>query len=124
MMRLNRIKPLIFGLSSCVYLPFANAAAIQWPISDSGNDHYYDVIVQPGIDWVQAKSAAELRGGYLVTILSQAENDFLFANFVSKPENWVLSGFAPPYEGQAAGPDRRPSRTAIDEPATRLAMAE
>ena len=48
----------------------------------SGNGHYYEVVQSNGIDWDDAKTAAEastLYGltGYLVTITSSAENDFV-----------------------------------------------
>jgi len=54
-------------------------AMVQWEVADGGNGHYYEAIVaSPGITWGQAKDYAELAGGYLVTITSQAENDFVF----------------------------------------------
>jgi hypothetical protein len=79
------------------------AELIQWSVTDGGNDHYYEVIIEPGINWFEAKAEAERRGGYLVTIRSQAENDFLFDTFLRNSSYWIL-GFDPPYEGQAAGP--------------------
>lgn len=62
----------------------ATAAAIY----DATNDHYYEAVTFPGgpASWSSAKTAAEgmsIAGGYvghLVTITSQAEQDFLNLN--------------------------------------------
>ena len=48
----------------------------------SGNGHYYDFITASGISWTAAKTAAEGLSyyglpGYLVTVTSQGENDFI-----------------------------------------------
>lgn len=49
------------------------------PVSWSGNGHFYDVVSVPGtITWEDANAAAIAAGGYLATITSQAENDFVF----------------------------------------------
>ena len=49
------------------------------PVSWSGNGHFYDVISVSGtISWEDANAAALAVGGYLATITSQAENDFVF----------------------------------------------
>ena len=50
----------------------------------TGNGHFYEFISAPGINWTNAKADAETRSyqgqqGYLVTITSQAENDFAFS---------------------------------------------
>ena len=53
----------------------ASASPVNW----SGNGHFYDVISVPGtITWEAANAAAIAAGGYLATITSQAENDFVF----------------------------------------------
>jgi len=55
-----------------------DAAPIQWTLAEGGNDHYYELIDHGGfIDWTDARDAAEAAGGYLATITSSAENDFL-----------------------------------------------
>jgi len=57
-----------------------SAAPIQWVAADGGNDHFYELINHGGfIDWSDARAAAEAAGGYLATITSSAENDFLTA---------------------------------------------
>ncbi|RME46009.1 MAG: hypothetical protein D6791_09355, partial [Chloroflexi bacterium] len=47
-----------------------------------GNGHYYEFVSAPKISWTDAKAAAEGRSyyglqGYLVTVTSQGENDFV-----------------------------------------------
>lgn len=59
--------------------PVAMAAVSQWP----GNGNYYEVVNVPGdIEWPDAKVQAEARiyqgtNGYLATMTSQEENDFV-----------------------------------------------
>ncbi len=58
---------------------------------DSGpgaNGHFYQLVTyQAGEDnrWTVARDQAASLGGYLVTITSQAENDFLFTNYATSP---------------------------------------
>ncbi len=57
----------------------------QW----GGNGHYYTVIsLASGQGWEAAKLDAQSRGGYLVTLTSAAENDFV-TNLVDNPAYWV-----------------------------------
>jgi hypothetical protein len=49
----------------------------------SGNNHYYEFVPITGISWLDAKTAASARTyngmqGYLVTVTSQAEQDFVY----------------------------------------------
>ena len=51
---------------------------VRWKKGDGGNNHYYDVIyVGEFISWEAARIDAEARGGYLATITSSEENDFI-----------------------------------------------
>ena len=49
------------------------------------NGHYY-VLTSGPMDWTQAESEAKSLGGHLVTVNSQAENDFLQQVYFSGPE--------------------------------------
>jgi hypothetical protein len=72
------------------------AAPVQWAASDGGNGHWYDaVLVGSQVSWMEAKYAAAARGGYLASITSAAENDFVF-NLVSDDGYWV-HGFGESY---------------------------
>ena len=62
----------------------ASADPVQW----SANGHFYAVVSAAGtITWEDANAAATTAGGYLATITSQAENDFVF-NLVNNPKWW------------------------------------
>jgi len=78
------------------------------PVSWSGNGHFYDVVSVPGtISWEDANAAAIAAGGYLATITSRAENDFVFL-LVNNNTYWQgdsgpwLGGFQFPATQQAA----------------------
>ncbi len=63
---------------------------VEWKRSDGGNGHFYQAVaVDPGlgISWKDADAYAQAHGGYLATIASQSENDFVFA-LVDDPIFW------------------------------------
>ena len=77
----------------------ANATLVEWLVSEGGNGHFYEAIAVPeGISWTDASEAANLKGGYLVTITSQAENDFvhdlindaMYWGWPKRPMDWRL----------------------------------
>ncbi len=51
--------------------------------------HWYEVVYLPegGVNWVEAKSLAEQAGGYLVSLHSAVENDFVF-NLIKDRKYW------------------------------------
>lgn len=76
----------IYGCSGSYAQIYANEHNISFTVSDgvdipSGaglyNGHYYYVFNLKK-DWAQAKAYCESRGGYLATITSREENDFVF----------------------------------------------
>lgn len=77
------------GFSSCL-----SAAPVLWSSADGGNDHYYELVLQSNLPWQSAKTLAEASSylgasGYLATITSQAENDFIVNAF----SNSILSAW-------------------------------
>lgn len=65
----------------------------QWKSEEGGNGHYYKVIYQPnGISWNTAKAEAEVLGGYLVTITSTEENNFVSSLFSGNSSAWKNLG--------------------------------
>ena len=65
---------LVLLVSACV----AAAQPTLWSPTVGGNGHSYEVRTEPApLPWETARQAAEDAGGYLVTITSPAENDFL-----------------------------------------------
>ena len=72
------------------------ATMIQWRIEDGGNGHWYERI-DTLMTWNDAEIYAESLGGYLATVTSKAENDFLWNAFVQDgPTFCMLGGFQPP----------------------------
>jgi hypothetical protein len=75
----------LFCSCSCIML----GGSIQWTIASGGNGHYYEVIAAPGgITWNAASAAATALGGYLATITSAAENNFVF-NLANNPSYYM-----------------------------------
>jgi hypothetical protein len=79
----------------------------------SQTGHFYEVILAPAqITWEEAQAAATARGGYLATILTEAENSFVF-NLVNNPSFWReggtnsfgpwIGGFQPPGSSEPDG---------------------
>lgn len=61
---------------------------VQWKKEDGGNDHWYGVYDRTKF-WIEAKAAAESfsfdeRAGYLATINSPQENDFIFEHVIQQ----------------------------------------
>jgi hypothetical protein len=85
--QLSSSRLLIAVSICCVSASTASTAPIQWPVASGGNGHYYEevAIPAPGMNWLQAKAAAEALtfngwAGHLVTLMSKAENDFVVLN--------------------------------------------
>jgi formylglycine-generating enzyme len=63
-----------------------HAERVHWEAADGGNGHWYEVLTGPPlpngvpgvVTWEVANFNAQLRGGYLATIASAAENQFVF----------------------------------------------
>ncbi len=69
------------------------AAAIQWETINGGNGHWYEVVVaENGILWQDANLAAEEAGGYLATVTSAEENDFIYSIVNPIANAWDSSG--------------------------------
>lgn len=65
-----------------------SAQIVTWDPKDGGNGHSYEV-VNTQLTWFDAKAAAEARGGYLATITSSAENDFVATVTQGNVRNWL-----------------------------------
>lgn len=64
-------------------------ALVQW----SGNAHWYEAVSVGvgGISWTDANALAVAQGGYLATVTSQAENEFIFS-LIQSQEFWKNDG--------------------------------
>lgn len=67
---------------------------VQWSSAMGGNDHYYQAVYTPqGITWQDAANTAVAMGGYLATVHSYEENQFIFSlitdeMFWAPPDPW------------------------------------
>ncbi len=101
------------------------AAPRLWPADEGGNNHAYQgVPAGEVISWTFADRAATLAGGYLATITSQQENDFVFGLIGDDPACWrcwryalhgalvgrLSTGGSPGTGGRLAVGDRRTLR--------------
>ncbi len=69
----------------------AGGTPVQWSVYQGGNDHYYQAFrAQDGITWDDAKKYATKLGGYLATIESYEENEFVFKQ-INAPQFWVTT---------------------------------
>jgi hypothetical protein len=90
------------------FVSMSEAVIVQW-IAPGGNGHFYEPISVPGgISWTDASEAANLKGGYLVTITSQAENDFVHglindAMYWDGPSGPWIGGYQPEGSPEPAG---------------------
>jgi len=97
MMRIKYAIACILLLTGTASLVAADP--IAWPSAQGGNDHLYEYINSPGIDWETARSdafASRWLGmvGHLATLTGQAEQDFVLTN-LSPPDNaWIGGEFS------------------------------
>ncbi len=62
-------------------------ARVAWPVEAGGNGHEYEPVAE-FVTWEEARAVAAARGGHLVTITSEAENQFVFG-LINAPEYWL-----------------------------------
>ncbi len=99
MMRLSSKSLATLIASVALLAGFAGAQPEPW-LHPNGSIHYYHAISTPsGLNWNLAWDSALGHGGYLATITSQAENDFVFSLVDSSPY-W----YQRPGTGKLAGP--------------------
>ena len=79
------------------------------PVLNPANGHYYDAVAAADPDWAQARDAAAASsynglGGYLATVTSQAENDFIVAHFAQALDGgYWLGGYQLPGSAEPGG---------------------
>ena len=67
------------------------ATSVQWTIEEGGNGHWYEqVLTSPStITWSAALAEAESRGGYLVTVTSAGEENFIQSTCTADCDSWA-----------------------------------
>ncbi len=66
----------------------AQSTAIEWTTASGGNGHWYLGVVADGCTWTGARAAALAMGGDLVSLGTQAESDWVYAQIASQPTMW------------------------------------
>jgi len=98
-MRRSSVSFATFLVGVALIAGIAGASPEPW-VHPDGTIHYYDVINTPsGINWNAAFDSAEDYGGYLATITSQTENNFVFS-LIDSTRYW----YQRPGTGKLAGP--------------------
>lgn len=79
---MNRLVAVGMVLAVC---GSASAALVQWSSAVGGNDHWYEVrtveLPATAISWATARDDAWSRQGYLATLTSAAENQWVYDTF-------------------------------------------
>jgi len=84
------MKKIILFLVVCASAASVNAVIVQWKVEDGGNGHWYEpVSLSSPILWTEAREAAVDAGGYLCTITSEEENNFVFNLISGMSEMWT-----------------------------------
>jgi hypothetical protein len=83
------VKQCILSFIAALLLPTSSAFADSAKLTFNGHSYQrFDT----AMNWTAAKALCESKGAHLATITSQAENDFVVANFVSTSIPLVLLG--------------------------------
>ena len=81
---MNLSKPLFIStLASSLFALLSIASADTGLLLNTANNHWYQRF-DSSMGWYAAKAFCEKRGGYLATITTQAENEFVWTNLASK----------------------------------------
>ena len=64
--------------------------AVQWTEAEGGNGHWYQFIKSGEISFTQARIEAQELGGDLGVINSQAINEWIVAELISSPDDWMV----------------------------------
>jgi hypothetical protein len=76
------------AVGASVTVAGAQNAAVQWKVSEGGNGHWYEGVIQNGVTWTAARAAAQARGGELASLSTFAESEFAFTAVASAPALW------------------------------------
>lgn len=84
----------VCGVVAIASLAGASPAQVfQWPASSGGNGHCYEVVFSTKT-WTNANADAIARGGYLASVTSEAENQFVYRLVAGDPRFWTFERFA------------------------------
>ena len=70
---------IVSGLLLAALAPAGRAQLVRWSQAEGGNDHFYQVVAMGRpLTWTEANDLAQSVDGHLVTLTSEAENEFVF----------------------------------------------
>ncbi|HEC20083.1 MAG TPA: PEP-CTERM sorting domain-containing protein [Gammaproteobacteria bacterium] len=74
-----KLSTLIISLAIGLPTSLTLASPVKWDMASGGNGNLYELILQPGLTWGQANSAASGMGDgwHLATVTSENENQFI-----------------------------------------------
>lgn len=86
---MRQLRVLVLGLFIAGSFCSSSWGALrEWLVAEGGNGHFYEAVAAGDfITWEEADQAATASGGYLATITSQAENNFVF-DLIDDPAYW------------------------------------
>ena len=101
---ISRAMLTTFASTSLLYLSTQSGQCtpqwVTWDVSAGGNGHQYLAVPGfAGLNWNAANTLAQAQGGYLASITSQAENDFVFGLINSSPFFNSFNGAGPAIGG-------------------------
>jgi hypothetical protein len=88
----------------------APEGAVEWSV----NGHKYLFVAAPGTSYEDAKAAAEVMHGHLVTLANADENAFVFDMLRRNLDASYHAGFTPNFFGPWLGAERTPSSGSAD----------
>ena len=88
---LKRLSPSLVIATLAVTTSVGLANRVEWPLSLGGNGHEYEVVLTPsGMNWSDARAAAEAAGGHLATVSDMDELDFINnLDFAGTSKGWI-----------------------------------
>lgn len=99
----STVRRSVVALSFVFAIGAATSSAQQPFLHADGTTHWYDVVtLGPGADWTEALHQAHALGGYLATITSTEEAEFVFA-LIDDPALWTQSSASAPLIGPWIG---------------------
>jgi hypothetical protein len=86
-------KSMRIALTIIVVAAISTSAAADltwhtWRVADGGNGHAYAALTTPDT-WANHNTAATSLGGYLATLTSAAENEWVLNRFANSPNYWI-----------------------------------
>ena len=85
----------LIGLATIMLFLFtttcvSRAALVQWSVSEGGNGHWYELVMDgAAVQWQVAEDYAVGKGGHLVTINSAEEETWLRNTFGGSTQFWI-----------------------------------